>query len=507
MKLSPEFSQAYSRPPPPAAGWVISATSTLAIVIGTQASSRLLSASAGNRPVVSAHSPAPHLPVARPETPYPMNNPLSSFLSRSSVWLETIILPVGWFTLLTGMFWIVDRSYYHKLYYLLLAFPAFVALALRPRCLADLLRNPLVIGFLVFSGYMLLSLLWSDTDNAVSGLVKRPLYVFLLFAACALMAQRSLDTLMKPLQLAALASTLAALGTLLWFFRCNQEQLLHDGLVVRLSGYGALYNALLTSHVYGFFAAWWLGRWLIDKRALPAVPAISLLLLAILLLATGSRTPLVGLGISLLWLTLITRSRKGILVMACLVVAILLVFHFHPDTLTQRGYSYRPQIWAEALRQFQESPWFGHGMEHAIRIKLDAFPNAFADPHNIQLAILICGGLTGWAMWVAMYGMALAYCIRERHCPLVRCISATIVFGLTAGMTEGGAYLSRPKEHWFLGWIPLAMLAGLWIARRTKAISARTEDVPVPVESSHSMPKAEVAPAAPVPAPCPGART
>lgn len=478
MKLPPEFSEAHYLPPFGSAKWVTCGA-------------------------VSAAGITPRPPC--PECPSIMNTRFYSVLKKSSCWLETTLLPLGWFTLLTGMFWISDRSYYHKLYYLLLAAPAFAALLCRPRCLTDLLRNPLVLGFLAFSGYMLLSLLWSDTGNPLGGLIKRPLYIFLLFAACALMAQVSLDTLTKPLRLAALISNLAALASLLWFFGCNHEQLMHNGLVVRLTGYGALYNSLLTSHVYGFFAAWWLGRWFSEPRTFPVVPVASLALLAFLLLATGSRTPLVGLGVTLLWLTLITPSRKGAVVLACLATATLVVLYLYPEALTQRGFSYRPQIWAQALRQVEESPWFGHGMEHAIRIKLDAFPNAFADPHNIQLAILICGGLTGWGLWVAMYGVALAYCIRERHCPLVRCISATIVFGLTAGMTEGGAYLSRPKEHWFLGWIPLAVLAGLWVARRTKEISVRTENVSAPAVSLHSTLKAEVAPAAPAPAPCPGA--
>jgi O-antigen ligase len=128
-------------------------------------------------------------------------------------------------------------------------------------------------------------------------------------------------------------------------------------------------------------------------------------------------------------------------------------------------------------------------MEHAIRIKLDAFPTAFSDPHNIPLAILICGGLAGWALWMAMYGVALAYCIRERHCAVVRSISAMIVFGLTASMTEGGAYLSRPKEHWFLVWIPLALLAGLWIARSRKGFSTAAADAAALAASSRSTPK------------------
>ncbi|MBD9502574.1 O-antigen ligase family protein [Pseudomonas sp. PDM17] len=430
-----------------------------------------------------------------------------SLANTTFAWLTGFILPFGWFCLLTGMFWTSDRTYYHKLYYLLVALPTFVALLCRPQSVLDLLRNPLVQCFLAFSAYMMLSLQWSDTDNSVAGIIKRPLYIFLLFSLCALLTQRSSDALTRSTQLAALASSLCALGSLLWFLHSNYN-LLQQGIPeVRLAGYGALYNPLLTSHVYGFFTAWWLASWLSDQRRLPLIPITSVLILSMLILATGSRTPLVGLAVTLLWLTLLDVNRKSLLLLACVACASAAVFCIHPETLLQRGYSYRPQIWSEALRQFQESPWFGHGLEHPIRIKLEDIPDAFAEPHNIQLAVLICGGLAGWALWTLMYGVALAYCIRERQCARVRGVSALLVFGLTAGMTEGGSFISRPKEHWFLIWIPLAMLAGLWIARQSKAISGKTSGAAAPGSPSNSRPAEAASPAARAPVPCPGERT
>jgi hypothetical protein len=41
--------------------------------------------------------------------------------------------------------------------------------------------------------------------------------------------------------------------------------------------------------------------------------------------------------------------------------------------------------------------------------------------------------------------------------------SALLVFGFAAGLTEGGEFLTRPKEHWFLIWIPFALLSSTWI--------------------------------------------
>jgi tRNA A-37 threonylcarbamoyl transferase component Bud32 len=44
------------------------------------------------------------------------------------------------------------------------------------------------------------------------------------------------------------------------------------------------------------------------------------------------------------------------------------------------------------------------------------------------------------------------------------------MYGIGAGLTEGGGILSRPKEHWFLLWIPLAIIAGLSVAQRRRSV-------------------------------------
>ena len=59
--------------------------------------------------------------------------------------------------------------------------------------------------------------------------------------------------------------------------------------------------------------------------------------------------------------------------------------------------------------------------------------------------------------------MSLTYdqvrAVRWRDDALVQIFSATMLYGLAAGITEGGSFISRPKEHWFLIWIPITLLA------------------------------------------------
>jgi O-antigen ligase len=434
-----------------------------------------------------------------------MTSKLQRLRNSAGDCLEQKVLPLGWFALLTGMFWLPQRNYYHKLYYLLLATPALLALICRPRQAAGLLRNPLVLCFLLFSGYMLLTLFWSDTHEYMISLAKRPLYILMLFLACGFLVQHSLQPLLRPMQWAAWTCNAAALLSLAYYLYGYLESAPHE--FSRFSGYGALYNPLLSAHLYGFFTAWWLAAWFVDRQPIPLASLASLALLGILLLATGSRTPLVALGATMLWLTLLHGNRHALAVcMGCSVAAILLVMAY-PESILQRGLSYRPDIWEQALQQIEQHPWLGHGLGHSVVIRIAAFKDAFADPHNIQLAVLLSGGLVGWLLWVVLYGLAVGYCLKHRQDTNVTRISALLIFGLVSGLTEGGAYLSRPKEHWFLVWIPMAMLAAAWQAKRQSRLSASTAVGTLPVASSHSMPISATAPAADGPESCPGGRT
>lgn len=99
---------------------------------------------------------------------------LSRLRHDTSRILSHWILPLGWLALLTGMFWVGDRSDYHRLFYILLAAPTLLYVILQPRLLRPLTGSPLFIAFLAFSSYMMLSLSWSTPENSTGSLLKRP---------------------------------------------------------------------------------------------------------------------------------------------------------------------------------------------------------------------------------------------------------------------------------------------------------------------------------------------
>lgn len=393
--------------------------------------------------------------------------------ARLSDWIIAYLLPIGWLVLLTGMFWSGDRTLYHKLYYALLAAPTLLALMLQPRLLKRLLCNPLILTFIVFGCYTVLSLLWSDTDNKFGSLAKRPLYVLMLFLGVSLLALKSPQRLNTLLLLAGYIAAGSGALSFAYF-------LYSTGGVGRFSGYGSLYNPLLTAHVYGFFAAFWLATWFtrVDAHSNAVLPVLLLLVLGVVVLSTGSRTPLLALSLTLIWLVATHISRRSLIASACAIVLVAGLLLLYPDSLLQRGLSYRPEIWLGALQLAADSPWFGHGYDHTLSIPLQTNSLTFNDPHNMELAVLLSGGLTGLLMWISLYAIALLFAWRNRHNPLVMIASALVVYGLGAGLTEGRGFLSRPKEHWFLIWIPIALqAAALYISPSGNTTHAPAEKV------------------------------
>lgn len=375
-----------------------------------------------------------------------------------SRWINRYVLPVGWLALLTGLLWIGDRALFHKLYYALLAAPALAAMVMQPRLALRLFEHPLIVAFLLFGGYMSLTLIWSDSDTAAFSLIKRPIYILVMLISAAMLAVEHPPALGQVLKVAAIIATIAAGLSYAYFIYSGHTPL----GVQRFGGYGALYNPLLSAHVYGFFATFWLAYWFSGHKPLAPLPLACLAILGTVLIATGSRTPLIALAATTIWLCLAHLSRRSLMLMLAVTGLGLVLLTFHPTALTARGFSYRPDIWAEALELATQRPWFGHGYDHQLLLELEGSGLAFNDPHNIELAVLLAGGLIGLGLWLALYGIAAVYSWRNRHSSAVLVASALLVFGLAAGLTEGRDFLSRPKEHWFLIWIPFALLINAW---------------------------------------------
>lgn len=372
------------------------------------------------------------------------------------------VLPIGLIALLTGMFWVGDRSDYHRIFYIFVALPTFITLLIKPTRIVQSSNNAIFLVFLAFSGYILISISWSGTDESFGSLLKRPLYIALLFYCVALIALTEPKRIQTTLYVSVACAACAALISMAIFYGSGGHG--------RLEGYGALYNPLLSSHVYGSFAALALGflSSTQNKRDLLLL-LISIALLLAMLLATGSRTPLVGLGAAVAWIAMSRANRRALWILAATCATAILLIVLMPESVTSRGLSYRPEIWKEAWSQIILKPWLGYGFDHPMSFPIEGIRNAFADPHNMELAVLFSGGLIGLLLWLTLYAVTLRFAWHNRHIPLVIAASTALIYGFAAGLTEGNSFMSRPKEHWFLIWIPFALLAGAVVTKKHRA--------------------------------------
>lgn len=389
-----------------------------------------------------------------------LRNALVSTVPKLEYFIVHYWLPLGYLVLLTGLFWLPERSLYSKTFYLLFALPTVLLLVIRPSHVNELVKIPAFVSFLALCAWLLISLLWTDSDDAASSLIKRPLYLLMLFIGCAVMASARADMIQRLLYVAAMLIVATAIYNLAIHFYSNPNP-----MKARMVGSGSLMNPLLTSHVLGFFCTYWMAHWAcIDRNKY--VAAISSLILLAALIATGSRTPLLAVSVAVVWLAIVWGKPRSRLLLGALILCGLFIFALFPEQLTQRGLSYRPAIWLAGLQHLMESPWIGHGYNSELVLPVAAAGRSFFDPHNVELAVAIDLGIVGLLLWCLIYGSALLTGVKNRSSPYFCIASALVICGLIAGMTEGSNYLPRPNESWFVIWIPLSLIVALSLAKR-----------------------------------------
>lgn len=388
-----------------------------------------------------------------------MHTQIDSWTQRTYAFICNGLLPLGFVVLLVGLAALPERSLYHKTFYALIAAPTLIALALRPRNCQVLLRAPVIIAFLMFSAWALISVSWSDTELSFGSLFKRPLYILMLFAACALMALQAAPRLAQSTLLAALVMLPLTAYSLVMFIANSTPG-------ERLIGYGALDNPLLSSHVFGFFCALWLGLGMTLSPRHSWLALIAAALMGMALLATGSRTPLVATAMACAWLIIACWNKRSIWLLLFGGLGAIALVLLYPEALSNRGLSYRPELWSKTISKIAQQPWHGFGFDAHLAIFLSDISTSFREPHNFAIGVLYYTGIIGLTFWLAMHGLALFQCWKHRSNYLFIVCGALLIYGIGAGLTEGGGILPRPKEHWLVTWIPLALIAALSIRTR-----------------------------------------
>jgi O-antigen ligase/tRNA A-37 threonylcarbamoyl transferase component Bud32 len=375
------------------------------------------------------------------------------------------ILPLGFLLLLCALFFLPGRNVLHKLFYGLFSIPTLIALCLRPRAGKELLNEPIFIAALLFVAWALVSLCWGPSEQDIGGEFKPPLHTLMLFAGCYLLVRFRSEIIRPLLFCAAMVALIASVYNLYMFARTYEPG-------IRLIGGGAFDNPLLSSHIFGFFCTYWLSLSMTCKRhqiLWLSIPAMAVMFAAVM--ATGSRTPLVALTLAALWLSFICWNRRSVALLGALFVTGAAVAVMFSQMINARGDSYRFEIWQLALQKIADHPWIGHGFNADLSLD-PGIGYSLSEPHSFALGVLYYVGIIGLLPWLFFQAQGLLCSWRYRLQPLFIIASTWLVFGIGAGLTEGGGIISRPKEHWFLLWIPLALIAALSINQRARRLLA-----------------------------------
>ena len=387
---------------------------------------------------------------------------------------------LGVFFIIAGLPILQSVSNYHTIFYILILTPVILQSATNPRSINANLSNITKI-FIIFSIWSSLSIFWSDTNPPISDPIKRSIYTLSLFIAFSIIANRKKENLLLIFIISGLTVTTASIYSLYSFISNYQLELISSyPLKPRLIGTGALSSPLLSSHIFGFFSVLFLVLSITANKTEIKTKGIYFILgfiLIVITIATGSRTSLAALLTTSIWIAFTLKSKRSILIITATAIIATVIYLLYPEAILNRGLSHRPELWSIAINKILSQPMIGYGFDSNAGFYIAAVDTTFQEPHNIHLSILYFTGIIGFSLWCLMHIYALWACWKNKADPLFILASALLVYGIAAGMTEGGGLLPRPKEHWFITWIPLAFVSALLTHKTLKtkeSIAERT---------------------------------
>ena len=390
------------------------------------------------------------------------------------VWAQIALLYLFW-----GILLMAGAGRYKTGFYIAFLTPALIFFCLRPGVWLERLQwrhNLPLAALLLFLFYASLSALWSDSDKGFLDHLKYGYYVLVLymtFSALLMNERRTFQTF----TVAVVGSLLFLLSQAAWQFYSGQW---FEGMRFR-GGLGAIQNDLWASHLFGSYTIILLAYVVLTPmNAVRWKPLLIILTGSMtLLLLNGSRTPFAGIFAAVFLVSLLLWNRKSMFIIsAAAMLAALLIWCFS-DTLLERGLSHRPEIWSKVIALSKGHYLWGMGIDHSIEITL-ANGDQYIDAHSIPVAIFYYLGAVGLTLWAGLIATVLMTARRYRYDRMVVAAAGWVMFGQVAGLFEGASVLSRPKEHWFIIWVPLAFFLAAYARARRLAAAPPPPAAPAP---------------------------
>lgn len=314
--------------------------------------------------------------------------------------------------------------------------------------------SPLLILLTLFFVWALLSSLWSNGDEPGRE-IKHALLIYVTLLAGALAAGLERRWLICLLTVSCyFMACFAAISLYVAY-------VLHDmPAAFRVASFWQMSHPILAAHVFGFFLLVLLYLRPV-RMAHQACWFLAMLLLAGFILLTQSRGVWVALSTGLVVTAALRRERVYLFAILAGATLLSLVLAFWPDLLIGRGMSYRPELAAEGLALLQLHPLGGFGLGGQYSLQLEANGRHFDHPHNLLLSVGLDLGGVGLVLWLAVWALLLLTGWRNRQSILGGIVLGIWCFATVSFLSDGAGIWSKPREVWFLTWIPLTLALAL----------------------------------------------
>lgn len=381
-----------------------------------------------------------------------MNNNIKNTLLSG---IQTYILPIGFFFFLTGMLFFSSMSAYHTQIYLFLILPTLILTIFKPGELSYLLLSQSFQLLIILFALIILSFSWNNMEVSDTKHLKQLLLILTFIISLVYLNLNNKEIIAQILLIASIIYAVMSVYSIIDLYVIQNAP-----LSSRLIGAGNLSNPLLSSHIYGIFTVFIAGYYIATPRTTLKSILLAFIFISLLgfVLFTHSRTSLVGLTsvfVLLLWLQ---RSRKTLYIALIIFIMVTIFTIINFENITSRGLSYRPELWALTLQKLSLHPFLGYGIGSELLIYIEGLDKTFSEPHNIHLGLTYFLGSVGLLIWILFLASLFVFFIKNKHLPLVKIGGLMLLYGMMAGFTEGSTFFTRPKEIWFLTWLPISLI-------------------------------------------------
>ena len=225
----------------------------------------------------------------------------------------------------------------------------------------------------------------------------------------------------------------------------------------RLHGWGVTSHPILGASVMaaGYLAA--LTR-VLGERPCRAANAAACAAMAVFILLTESRGPLLAASVATLFLCAAGPWRWRALAFAAACTATWSLLpqsfrHHQASVLVARGASHRFEIWHRTLQMIAAHPLLGNGLAANLDLPGMTFP------HDLYLSVLFYSGAVGLLLFLGLAGAVTLRLWDGRRAPgpdWLWAVSLSINAALS-GLTDLGQITKGPGPMWFIVWLPVAL--------------------------------------------------